>query len=90
VLKPRARDCSGNPAVPPQAERLRRFRGIGAESPVFGGFAAKNAPKIKKVPLKLYQIWNFAEIEIAALLILLIVHCSLLPFPFSFFPVPHC
>jgi hypothetical protein len=40
----RKRDCSGNPAVPPQAERLRRFRGIGAESPVFGA-AAKNTPK---------------------------------------------
>jgi hypothetical protein len=27
---------------------------------------SKNAPKIKKVPLKLYQIRNFSEIGIAA------------------------
>jgi hypothetical protein len=38
----------GNPAGLPQAGR-----GIGAESPVF--CEAKNAPKIKKVPLNLYQ-----------------------------------
>jgi hypothetical protein len=36
---------------------------IGAKSTAF---TEQNAPKIKKMPLKLYQIQNFSEIGIAA------------------------